>query len=73
MKESHDKENSGLNPEDEDIESIVKRFEEKLDRDGIPHSRGNLKDEYTIILNPPQSLVERMRKAKQEEAAKKKK
>ena len=74
MKESDDMENSGLNPEDDHyIENLAKWFKEKLEKEGIHVEIGPPEDQYTIILNPPQSLVERMRKAKQEEAAKKKK
>ena len=72
MKESDDMENSGLNPEDDHyIENLAKWFKEKLEKEGIHVEIGAPEDQYTIILNPPKSLVEKMQWA--EEAKKKKK
>ena len=52
---------------------IVRETLEKLKEKGVPLREVPMEEGYTVWLNPPQSLVEKMQKAKQEEAAKKKK
>jgi len=70
MEDSSNKESSTQNPKW--IDDLVSKLDEAARKKGF---RAVLKDleHPRLILNPPKSLVEKMRKAKQEEAAKKKK
>jgi hypothetical protein len=49
------------------------RLEKNLKKHGVDYQIEDMGDQYTVMFNPPKDLVEKMRKAKQEEAAKKKK
>ena len=64
MKESDEKENPSTNPENESFSQLLERL-------FGPPEKGNYRignqnsDEFTVILNPPKSLVDKLRKAKE--------
>ena len=61
MKESNEKENNLQSQKKDPIEEVL----DELEAEGMQFSRGELpQDEYRLILNPPKSLVEKLKGAK---------
>ncbi len=73
MKESDEKDKDSQNQDREDWDRTLEEIKKQFKAQGVEFKLEPMEDEYIVMLNPPKSLVEKMRKAKQEEAAKKKK
>ena len=62
MKESDEKENPSTNPDNESLSQLLQRL---FGPPGEKYEIEDSNDEFTVILNPPKSLVDKLRKAKE--------